>query len=122
MDGLVYLHTRDPVVIHADIKPVGVVDPRCHAIEFLIPVSPKANVLIDDHGDCKVCDFGISKLVQENQSAGLTTTINMKGTLRYMAPEMLVAGGECNPKTDVYAFGMLALGTPRAYLSLIQGG
>ncbi|KAG8920481.1 hypothetical protein FRC01_000732 [Tulasnella sp. 417] len=87
-EGLVYLHGREPPVVHSDIKP--------------------ANVLVSDNGDAKLCDFGISKLVQENTS-GFTTTASVKGTLRYSSPDMLDLDGESTPTTDVWAFGMLIL-------------
>ncbi|KAG8912777.1 hypothetical protein FRC01_004901 [Tulasnella sp. 417] len=85
-EGLVYLHGREPPVVHSDIKP--------------------ANVLVSDEGNAKLCDFGISKLVLENPS-GFTTTASVKGTLRYSSAEML--DGQSTTRSDVWAFGMLIL-------------
>ncbi|KIO23170.1 hypothetical protein M407DRAFT_244874 [Tulasnella calospora MUT 4182] len=87
-EGLVYLHGREPSVVHSDIKP--------------------ANVLVSDEGDAKICDFGISKLVLES-SSGFTTTTSVKGTLRYSSPEMLDVDGKSTTMSDVWAFGMLIL-------------
>ncbi|KAG8938822.1 Negative regulator of mitotic exit [Tulasnella sp. 424] len=87
-EGLVYLHGREPSVVHSDIKP--------------------ANVVVSDEGNAKICDFGISKLVQENPS-GFTTTTSVKGTLRYSSPEMLDLDGMSTTSSDVWAFGMLIL-------------
>lgn len=87
-EGLVYLHGREPSVVHSDIKP--------------------ANVVVSDEGNAKICDFGISKLMQENPS-GLTTTASIKGTLRYSSPDMLDLDGKSTTASDVWAFGMLIL-------------
>ncbi|KAG8938824.1 hypothetical protein FRC04_007422 [Tulasnella sp. 424] len=87
-EGLVYLHNREPPVVHSDIKP--------------------ANVIVSDEGNAKICDFGISKLMQKNPS-GFTTTASVKGTLRYSSPEMLDLDGESTTASDVWAFGMLIL-------------
>ncbi|KAG9012228.1 hypothetical protein FRB90_006774 [Tulasnella sp. 427] len=87
-EGLVYLHGREPPVVHSDIKP--------------------ANVLVSADGNAKICDFGISKLMQENPS-GFTTTASVKGTLRYSSPEMLDLDGQSTTASDVWAFGMLVL-------------
>ncbi|KAG8965249.1 hypothetical protein FRC05_003300, partial [Tulasnella sp. 425] len=86
-EGLVYLHGRDPPVIHSDVKP--------------------ANVLINESGDAKICDFGISKLMMDTPS-GFTTTKSANFTLRYSAKELLCAGKN-SVMSDVFAFGMLAL-------------
>ncbi|KAG8962650.1 hypothetical protein FRC05_005169 [Tulasnella sp. 425] len=87
-EGLVYLHGREPSVVHSDIKP--------------------GNVLVSDEGNAKICDFGISKLVQENPS-GFTTTVSVKATLRYSSREMLDQDGKSTTASDVWAFGMLML-------------
>lgn len=87
-EGLAYLHGRDPVVVHSDIKP--------------------ANVLVNDQEDVKLCDFGVSKLLQDAPS-GFTTTASIKGTLRYSAKELLQEDAESTTMSDVYAFGSLIL-------------
>ncbi|KAG8979221.1 hypothetical protein FRB90_008173, partial [Tulasnella sp. 427] len=87
-EGLAYLHGRDPVVVHSDIKP--------------------ANVLVNDEEDVKLCDFGVSKLLQDAPS-GFTTTASIKGTLRYSAKELLQEDAESTTMSDVYAFGLLIL-------------
>ncbi|KAG8893202.1 hypothetical protein FRB99_002140, partial [Tulasnella sp. 403] len=92
-EGLVYLHTHDPPIIHADIK--------------------ADNVLINDDGEAMLCDFGLSKLLEDVPS-GLTTTNGQKGTLRYMAPEQFGEKPLYTTETDVYAFGCLAIGVASA--------
>ncbi|KAM7497812.1 hypothetical protein LguiA_022226 [Lonicera macranthoides] len=62
--GLSYLHEDwRQKIIHLDIKP--------------------QNILLDENYNAKVVDFGLSKLVDRNQSQVLTT---MKGTPSYLAP------------------------------------
>ncbi|KAG8960076.1 hypothetical protein FRC05_007127 [Tulasnella sp. 425] len=44
--------------------------------------------LVNDEENVKLCDFGVSKLLQDAPS-GFTTTASIKGTLRYSAKELL---------------------------------
>ena len=66
------------------------------------------NVVISDAGEAMLCDFGISKLIQDTPS-GFTTTATPKGTARFMAKELLEGTTGSNIKSDVYAFGCLVL-------------
>jgi len=72
-------------VIHRDIKP--------------------ANVRVLDDGTAKIMDFGIAKLIQ--QENGLTQTGMTIGTAAYLSPEQ-VRGDAVNAHTDVFSFGVLA--------------
>ncbi|KAJ7737334.1 kinase-like domain-containing protein [Mycena metata] len=85
--GLTYLHRRD--MIHGDLK--------------------VQNVLVDAAGRAVICDFGLSKILDQR---GFTT--NSVGTLAILAPELFtLAGNNNSPRTtkatDIYAFGLLAL-------------
>ncbi|KAF8172259.1 kinase-like domain-containing protein, partial [Mycena galopus ATCC 62051] len=85
--GLDFLHAND--IVHGDLKP--------------------QNVLVDKQGTARICDFGISKIL--NRSGFTTFTV---GTAPYMAPELLfvrdaMAEGELPSTTkssDVYSFGL----------------
>lgn len=59
------------------------------------------NILLDSHGDVKLCDFGISNSISEALMTGLL------GTPSYMAPEMMEVRAQINYAVDVYAFGII---------------
>ncbi|KAG8971262.1 hypothetical protein FRC05_011361 [Tulasnella sp. 425] len=68
--GMDYLHRCDPPICHGDLKP--------------------ANVLIADSGHAVLCDFGLASIVNDAQaSSGLTTSRSLKGSVRYMSPELV---------------------------------
>ncbi len=81
--ALGYAHARG--VVHRDIK--------------------AENILLDATGRrAMVTDFGIARLAQ---SASLTQTGTVLGTVHYMSPEQ-VAGEELDGRSDLYSFGVLA--------------
>ncbi|MCD9641573.1 hypothetical protein HAX54_027801 [Datura stramonium] len=83
--GLAYLHEEcRQKILHLDIKP--------------------PNILLDENHNAKLSDFGLSKLIDRNQSQVMTT---MRGTPGYLAPEWL--SGVITEKVDVYSFGIVIL-------------
>ena len=77
-DVLGYLHQQKPEpVIFRDVKP--------------------SNIMIDQHDQIRLVDFGIAKIFQEGQKG------TMIGTEGYSAPEQY--RGEANPASDVYGVG-----------------
>ncbi|KAG9016034.1 hypothetical protein FRB90_003758 [Tulasnella sp. 427] len=88
LNGLDYLHSSNPPICHADIKP--------------------ENVLITDQIVAVLCDFGLARLDDET-SSGLTTTKTIKGSARYMSPELLDEGGYHTLQSDMWAYGCLVL-------------
>ncbi|XAR62602.1 Non-specific serine/threonine protein kinase [Bertholletia excelsa] len=84
--GLAYLHSGcQQKIIHCDVKP--------------------ENILLHDHFQAKISDFGLSKLLGPEQSSLFTT---MRGTRGYLAPEWLTSSA-ITDKTDVYSYGMVLL-------------
>lgn len=85
--ALHYLHNRRPdVILHRDIKP--------------------SNILVDIHGNVKLSDFGISKLVETQKCLEYKDHSPEKGTYIWMAPEVL-KGEEYNTSADIFSLGML---------------
>ena len=74
-------------------------------------MTSKANFLIDDEGNARLCDFGLSRILSEDVPSGLTTTSQYMGTERYMSYELVLAEGLGQPTTasDVYALACTGL-------------
>ncbi|CAH8277092.1 unnamed protein product [Arabidopsis lyrata] len=84
--GLAYLHSGcDQKIIHCDVKP--------------------ENILLHDHFQPKISDFGLSKLLNQEESSLFTT---MRGTRGYLAPEW-ITNAAISEKADVYSYGMVLL-------------
>ncbi|XP_027337520.1 cold-responsive protein kinase 1-like [Abrus precatorius] len=84
--GLAYLHEDFHVcIIHRDIKP--------------------SNILLDDDLQPRIADFGLARLLPEDQSH-LST--RFAGTLGYTAPEYAIHG-QLSEKADTYSFGVVVL-------------
>ena len=82
--GMLHLHTRAPPILHRDLK------------------SP--NLLVAADWTVKVCDMGLSKLLDEATRDSRTTT--GAANPRWLAPEVL---GGANPTaaSDVFSFGVI---------------
>src|SRR5205814_724985 len=64
-------------------------------------------LLLDGRGTVWITDFGLAKAVASPDSPGeaeLTSTGDIVGTLRYLAPERL--NGDADPRSDVYSLGL----------------
>ncbi|CAL5400996.1 unnamed protein product [Camellia sinensis] len=103
---LIFLHSCSPnKIVHSDLKP--------------------ANILLDANNVSKLSDFGICRVISQNEFSNNNATAccrtDPKGTFAYMDPEFL-ATGELTPKSDVYSFGiiLLRLLTGRTALGIIK--
>jgi eukaryotic-like serine/threonine-protein kinase len=100
--ALHYLHTRQPAIIHRDIKP--------------------QNIIITPEGTAMLVDFGISKIYD----ATLRTTIGAKAVTPGYSPPEQYGMGVTDARTDVYAMGatLFALLTgqePPASVDIVAG-
>ena len=76
-------------VVHGDLKP--------------------GNLKITHDGTLKILDFGLARLDPSAaglESTGSTGTVQIAGTLPYMAPEQLL-GTRANPSSDLFAVGVV---------------
>jgi len=92
-----------------------ILGPICDALEFahassLVHRDIKASNVVLARGDTGprpvLLDFGLVKLIDDT-GPGLTSSRNMLGTPTAMAPEQM-RGEPVDPRTDVYALGLLA--------------
>jgi serine/threonine protein kinase len=72
------------------------------------------NVLIDDGGRARICDFGLVRILSD-ESTGLVTTTTHTGTVRYLAYELVVSEQPVpTVASDVHALGCIGLDVSRA--------
>jgi serine/threonine protein kinase len=75
-------------IVHRDLKPKNIM-----------------LVQVDERERVKVVDFGIAKVLGDD-NPGLTSTQNIVGSPRYMAPEQ-IRHGAIDGRTDLYALGVV---------------
>ncbi len=80
-DALDYLHTRDPIILHRDIKP--------------------GNIKINPTGEVYLVDFGLAKIVDGSQ---VTTTGARAMTPGYSSPEQY-GTARTDARSDIYSLG-----------------
>ncbi len=80
-DALAFLHSRNPPVIHRDIKP--------------------GNIKITPEGEVFLVDFGLAKIMVDSQS---TTTGARAMTPGYSPPEQY-GGSSTDARSDIYSLG-----------------
>ncbi|KAH7863520.1 hypothetical protein Vadar_018582 [Vaccinium darrowii] len=92
--ALIFLHSCNPNrIVHGDLKP--------------------ANILLDSNFVSKLSDFGICRILNQNEFSSNNTTLccitdHPRGTIAYIDPEFL-STGEMTTKSDVYSFGIILL-------------
>ncbi|PVF98081.1 kinase-like protein [Serendipita vermifera] len=91
IEGLAYLHSRKPALVHGDLKP--------------------ENILIDDDGHARITDFGLVRILSGERKTGLTTTTPFTGTARYLTYELVNGNEPIVPTTasDIHALGCIGL-------------
>ena len=84
--ALCYLHDRNPVIIHGDLK--------CQ------------NILIGHEFQAKVCDFGLARIPHISK---FKTDHELRGTLEYIAPEYFISSEKQKTENfDVYSYAISA--------------
>lgn len=86
-DAVRYAHGQG--IIHRDLKP--------------------DNILVDEHGEPRILDFGIARATNaDTRVTTLETGVGvLVGTIPYMSPEQVSAEGKPDARSDVYALGVL---------------
>jgi serine/threonine protein kinase len=72
----------------------------------------KGNILIDDNGVAKICDFGLVRILMEKGNhSGMTTTSAHRGTERYLPYELVTTqdASQLTTSSDVYSMGCVGL-------------
>ena len=85
-DAVQYAHLRG--IIHRDLKP--------------------GNILIDRDGEPKVLDFGVAKVLGDNDLADQTLTGEFVGTFAYASPEQVSGtNDQIDTRCDIYSLGVV---------------
>jgi len=82
-DGVMYLHSQNPTVVHRDLKSL--------------------NIVLDLSLNIKICDFGLTEPMERTH----ITKKNNGGSPRYMAPELFDSKTKITEKIDVWAMGCI---------------
>ncbi|XP_074308034.1 CBL-interacting serine/threonine-protein kinase 12 [Silene latifolia] len=86
----------------------------CHARGVYHRDLKPENLLLDEHGDLKVSDFGLSAVSEQIQQDGLFHTFC--GTPAYVAPEVLARKGYDAAKVDIWSCGVILFVLMAGYL------
>ena len=91
VQGLLYLHTCNPPVVHRDLS--------------------ARNVLLTSSLVAKVSDLGNARIVNLQPGQLARTLTRIPGTMTYMPPEAFDQHSQYGPRLDIFSFGHLALFT-----------
>lgn len=83
--GLAYLHSGD--VVHRDLKP--------------------ANLLVNNDCDLKICDFGLSKVLNCSEEGDAFGNTDYVVTRFYRAPEVILLASKYTKSIDMWAVGCI---------------
>ena len=93
-EGLSYLHSRDPPVIHRDLSPNNVLLKH-------LPFLPVA----------KIADLGVAKIINVDDKNSRSYQTEVPGTVDFMPPEAFADKPQYDTSLDVFSYGGVALHT-----------
>eukprot|EP00928_Gymnodinium_smaydae_P034238 TRINITY_DN24316_c0_g1_i1.p1 TRINITY_DN24316_c0_g1~~TRINITY_DN24316_c0_g1_i1.p1 ORF type:complete len:756 (+),score=70.48 TRINITY_DN24316_c0_g1_i1:59-2326(+) len=82
-EGVTYLHSQNPIVVHRDLKSL--------------------NVVLDLNLNLKLCDFGLTESMDRTH----ITKKNNGGSPRYMAPELFDMKSKITEKVDIWSMACI---------------
>ena len=93
-EGLTYLHTHDPPVIHRDLSPNNILLKH-------LPLLPIA----------KIGDLGVAKIINVDDTKSKEYLTKQPGTVHFMPPEALEDKPQYSTSLDVFSYGGITLYT-----------
>ena len=93
-EGLSYLHSRNPPVIHRDLSPNNILLKH-------LPLLPVA----------KIADLGVAKVINVEDTKSKQYLTKVPGTVHFMPPEALEDDPQYDTSLDVFSYGGITLYT-----------
>ena len=93
-EGLGYLHSRNPPVIHRDLSPNNILLKHCSSFPL-----------------AKIADLGVAKVINVEDTKSKQYLTKAPGTVHFMPPEALEDDPQYDTSLDVFSYGGITLYT-----------
>ena len=93
-EGLSYLHSRNPPVIHRDLSPNNVLLKRLHLLLV-----------------AKIADLGVAKVINVDDKGSKRYQTKVPGTMDFMPPETFTDKPQYDVSLDIFSYGGIMLHT-----------